>query len=140
MQGIQPEDQRLIFAAKELRDDLALSSYSIQNNSNLTLAARLRGGNKHINLKVVLANDNQFEIEMSLKATIQQLKEQIYKIDDCLAADDMALKLDRDKILKNEKRIEEYKFDDNDVITQCKEDITNKDNIELSDQPDVVTL
>ena len=52
----------------------------------------------------------------------------------------MALKLDRDKTLDNKKRIEEYKFDDNDVITQCKEDITNKFNIELSDQPDVVTL
>ena len=77
---------------------------------------------------------------MSLKATIKQLKEQIYKKDDYLAAYDMALKLDRDKILENEKRIEEYKFDDDDVITQCKEDITNKDNIELSDQPDVVTL
>lgn len=43
-EGIKVEEQRLIFAGKELQDDNTIDSYGIQKESNLHLVLRLRGG------------------------------------------------------------------------------------------------
>ena len=110
-EGMLPERPRLVYAGKELFDEMTLADYDIQKESTLQVVFRLRGG---VGFRVKTMTGDTHSVDLDSKKLILHVKEQVERKSQIPAAQQMLNFQGQE--LQDDKSLEFYHIEEGAVV------------------------